>query len=42
VELKNNKKTWWIIGLSVLVVLLAVTLAPQEVKLLLFTLITDF
>jgi len=39
---KNNPKTLWFIGFSAMLILLAATLAPQEVKLLLFTLITDF
>jgi hypothetical protein len=41
-ESKNNQKTLWIIGLSVMLILLAAALTPQEVKLLLFTLISDF
>ena len=39
---KNNQKTLWIIGFSVIFILLVAALVPQEVKLLLFTLIADF
>lgn len=39
---KNNPKTLWLIGFSAMFILLVATLAPQEVKLLLFTLIANF
>ena len=39
---KNNPKTLWLIGFSVMFILLVAALAPQEVKILLFTLIADF
>lgn len=38
----KSKKILWIVGFSVILILLAAALAPQEVKLLLFTLIADF
>ena len=39
---KNNPKTLWLINFSIMFVLLTATLTPQEVKLLLFTLIANF
>ena len=38
----KSKKTCWIVGISVMLILLSAALAPQEVKILLFTLIADF
>ena len=38
----KSKKTCWIVGISVMSILLSAILTPQEVKLLLFTLIVNF
>lgn len=38
----KSEKTLWIIGFSLMFILLTATLTPQEVKLLLFTLIANF